>query len=189
MNFFDTLFNFAVKPGEEINKIMQERRLTLAMLGYFAGALSLMMMFALESGKPFSSASFTAGLLAFLFFNICVGFFFSASAHLFLELTTGKGRAAGLFVLIGLSEFTKTLLVAFALTALAAPQLLAFKTLAVLIVLLLQVMVILFMMHKAYGLSKTGTFFALVASFVPSLISLFALGFLFVAFIFWLILK
>jgi hypothetical protein len=189
MHFFNTLFNFAVKPGEEINKIMQERRLTLALLGYFGGALSLMMMIALESGKKFGSFGFTAGTVGFLFFNVCIGFFFSSSAHLFLELTTGKGRAAGLFVLIGLSEFTKTLLVAFALAAAAIPPLAPFRIIVVLIVLLFQILVILFMMHKAYGLSKTGTFFALVASFIPSIISLFTFGIIFLSFLFWLILK
>lgn len=163
--------------------------MTLALLGYFSGALSLMMMIALESGKKFSSFGFTAGTVGFLFFNVCIGFFFSSSAHLFLELATGKGRAAGLFVLIGLSEFTKTLLVAFALVCAAIPSLAPFRIIIVLIVLLFQTLVVLFMMHKAYGLSKISTFFALVASFIPSVISLFAFGILMFSFIFWMLSK
>ncbi|MDR0734758.1 MAG: hypothetical protein LBG16_03595 [Elusimicrobiota bacterium] len=188
MKFFNTVFNFALNPALEINKIMQERRLGLALLGYLAGALSLMMMLALEDGGATSEA-FTAGAAGFLFFNLCAGFFFASSAHLFLEITTGKGRAAGLFVLIGLSEFTKTLLVAFALCSAAVPQLAALRALVVIAVLILQLFVILFMMHHAYGLSKTGTFFALAASLIPSIVSLFTLGVLFIGFIFWLIFR
>ncbi|MDR1123123.1 MAG: hypothetical protein LBL61_00585 [Elusimicrobiota bacterium] len=188
MNLFNIVFDFALNPAREINKIMQERRLGLALLGYFTGALSLMMMLALENGgaKP---AVFTAGAAGFLFFNLCAGFFFASSAHLFLEITTGKGRAAGLFVLIGLSEFTKTLLAAFALCAAAVPQLAALRAAIVIAVLILQLFVILFMMHHAYGLSKTGTFFALAASLIPSVVSLLTLGVLFIGFIFWMIFR
>jgi hypothetical protein len=185
----NSLYNFALNPAQKINDIMQDRRVWPAFLGYGAGALSIIMMIALESGSNATPAWFAFGLLGILFFDLCLGFFFAASSHLFLELTTGKGRAAGLFVLIGLSEFTKTLLVAFAMAALAMPQILPFRILAVLVVLCLQIFVVLYMMHKAYGLSKTGTFFAMALSFVPSIISLLTIGFLFITFIFWLIFK
>jgi len=188
MAFINILFNIASSPAREIHKIMQERRLGLAMLGYFAGALSIMMMLALEGGGA-GGFGFGLGLIAVLFFNVCVGFFFSSSAHLFLELTTGKGRATGLFVLIGLSEFTKTLLVAFAISSVAMPWLMPLRAWIVLAVLILQLFVILVMMHHAYGLSKTGTFFALAASFIPSIVSLLTLGAAFFIFIFWLIFK
>ena len=91
--------------------------------------------------------------------------------------------------MIGLSEFTKTLLVAFALGAAAVPQLGALRAAVVIAVLILQLFVILFMMHHAYGLSKTGTFFALAASLVPSVVSLLTLGILFIGFIFWLVFR
>jgi hypothetical protein len=188
MNLFNIVFNFALNPAREINKIMLERRLGLALLGYFTGALSLMMMLALEDGGA-NPAFFTAGTFGFLFFNLCAGFFFASSAHLFLEITTGKGRAAGLFVLIGLSEFTKTLLVAFALCTVAAPQLAALRAAVVIAVVILQLFVILLMMHHAYGLSKTGTFFALAASLIPSVVSLLTMGVLFIGFIFWLVFR
>lgn len=182
MIIFNALYNFALYPATTINKIMDERRLGLALLGYFAGAASTVMVIGLNQGG-LSRAWFMLGLPAFMFFNLCVGFFFSSSAHLFLELATGKGRAAGLFVLIGLSEFTKTILVAFAIISLAMPWIAGAGALVSLLVFILQIFVILFMMHHAYGLSKTGTFFALVASVIPSVISMFALGFLFIWFL------
>ena len=188
MSFFNTLYNFTTDPADGINKIMGGRNLIAALLGYFAGALSIMMVIGLES-DGFGPAGFTFALLALLVFNLCVGFFFSSSAHLFLELTTGKSRAAGLFVLLGLSEFTKTLLVAFTMIFLAAPALESLRPWLVMLVLGLQVFVVLAMMQKAYGLSKTGTFFALAASFLPSLISMLTIGFLFIWFIIWLIFK
>lgn len=189
MAFLNTLFNFVQSPSAAINKIMHEPRFGFAVLGYIVGALSILMMCSLEGGGSVGRFWLVSGFLLILFFNVCVGFFFASSAHLFLELTTGKGSAAGLFVLLGLSEFTKTLLVAFALSASALPALAAARTVVVILVLLLQLFFVLFMMQKAYGLSKIRTFFALFVSFVPSLISLLVVGFAVLGFIFWLIFK
>jgi hypothetical protein len=184
---FNAFLNTAQNPTETINRIMRERNVSFALFGYAAGALSLMMAASLASGKTSGPVSFAFGFLFCLFFNLCVGFFFASSAHLLLELTTGKGKAAGLFVLLGISEFTKTLLVAFALTALAVPALLPFTELAVLVVLGVQLFFVLFIMQRAYGLSKTGTFLALLASFIPSVISLLAVACMFLVFLFWVI--
>ena len=182
---FSTLFNFVLNPSPTINQIMQERKLKLAMLGYCMGAFSIVLAHGLTNET--SLAGFIFRFLLILFFNVCISFFFSATAHLFLELTTGRGRAAGLFVLLGLSEFAKTLLVAFSLIALNFPSLYAFKGLFALIVLLLQLFFVLYMMKHAYGLNKTMTFFALIISFVPAIICFFATIFLLISAIIWLI--
>lgn len=182
---FSTIFNFVLNPRPAINQIMQERKLKLAMFGYCIGAFSIVLAHGLNSGTSF--VGFIFRFLFILFFNVCISFFFSATAHLFLELTTGRGRAAGLFVLLGLSEFAKTLLVAFSLIALNFPYLYAFKGLFAFIVLLLQLFFVLYMMKHAYGLSKTMTFFALIISFVPAIICFFATIFLLITAIIWLI--
>ena len=189
MTFFNNLFDFAQNPAQAINNIIAKREIRLAVIGYVAGALSIMIMSGVEGAGTVSVFGFFMGFLGFLFFNVCIGFFFAASAHLFLEITTGKGNAAGLFVLLGLSEFTKALLVAFALTSAALPGLAAARWMVVLLVLILQLMFILYMMQRVYGLSKLRTFAALLISFVPSVVSFFAAGFLFVVFLFWLIFK
>lgn len=177
---FTTLFNFVLKPSSTINEIMQERNLRLALLGYCMGAFSLTLSTMLREGQnnPFV---FIIIFLAALFFSICISFFFSATAHLFLELTTGRGRAAGLFVLIGLSEFTKTLFVAFTLIALNFPFLFEYKTLIAVIVFIIQLFFILYMMQHAYGLSKKRTFFALLVSFIPAIICFFATIFMLIS--------
>lgn len=182
---FSTLFNFALKPSFTINQIMQERKLKLALLGYSVGAFSIVLAHSLITETSISG--FILRFLSVLFFNVCISFFFSATAHLFLELTTGRGRAAGLFVLLGLSEFAKTLLVAFALIALNFPALYAFKGLFTFAVLLLQLFFVLYMMKHAYGLNKTMTFFALIISFVPAVICFFATIFILITAVFWLI--
>ena len=182
---FSTLFNFVLKPSPTINQIMQERRLKLALLGYSVGAFSIVLAHGLIS--EISVIGFIFRFLFFLFFSVCISFFFSATAHLFLELTTGRGRAAGLFVLLGLSEFAKTLLVAFSLIALNFPALYEYKGLFIFVVLLLQLFFVLYMMKHAYGLSKKMTFFALVISFVPAIICFFATIFMLLSAIFWLI--
>ncbi len=182
---FSTLVNFVLKPSPTINQIMQERKLKLAMLGYCIGAFSIVLARGLTSG--ISTAGLILSFLAFLFFNVCISFFFSATTHLFLELTTGRGRAAGLFVLLGISEFAKTLLVAFSLIALSIPAIYAYKGLFAFAVLLLQLFFVLYMMKHAYGLNKTMTFFALIISFVPSIICFFATIFILISAIIWLI--
>ncbi|MBO4707878.1 MAG: hypothetical protein J5594_04925 [Elusimicrobiaceae bacterium] len=180
-----TLFNFVLKPSSTINQIMQERKLKLAIFGYCTGAFSIVLARGLTSG--IGIAGFIFYFITILFFNVCISFFFSATAHLFLELTTGRGRATGLFVLLGISEFAKTLLVAFSLIALNLPVIYAFKGLFVFAILLLQLFFVLYMMKHAYGLNKTMTFFALIISFVPSIICFFATIFILISAIFWLI--
>lgn len=186
MRFISSLYNFVINPHEEINKIMQERNISLAFLGYFIGSFSIVLTTALNHGGT-TPWKFVFLTLFCLFFTICVSFFFASASHLFLELTTGKGRAAGLFVLLGLSEFAKTLLVAYALIALAIPLPNIVKSIVVLGVLLLQLIFILYMMQQVYGLSKKITFFALLISFVPSFICFFTFSFGFLFLIFWAI--
>ena len=182
---FSTLFNLVLKPSPTINQIMQERNLKLALLGYGVGAFSIVLSYGLREG--ISAVGFIFAFLLVLFLSVCVSFFFSATAHLFLELTTARGRAAGLFVLIGLSEFTKTLLVSFTLIALNFPALFAFKALVNFVILLLQLFFILYMMQHAYGLSKKMTFLALIISFVPAIICFFGTIFILIGLILSLI--
>ena len=182
---FSTLFNFVLKPSPTINQIMQERKLKLALLGYCMGAFSIVLAHALTAGT--SILGFIVFFLFILFFNVCISFFFSATAHLLLELTTGRGRAAGLFVLLGLSEFAKTLLVAFSLIALNFPVLYGYKGLFIFAVLLLQLFFVLYMMKHAYGLSKKMTLFALIISFIPAIICFFATIFILISAVFLLI--
>lgn len=189
MKFFDNLSSFAQNPAAVIGGAISRREVRLAIWGYVAGALCIMLMSGIDGAKTVSVFGFFMGFMGFLFFNLCLGFFFAASAHLFLELTTGKGSALGLFMLFGLSEFTKALLVALALTTAAVPALGAIRWLIVILILILQLMFILYMMQRLYGVSKARTLGALALSFFPSVISFFAAGFLFVIFIFWLIFK
>ncbi|MDR1683852.1 MAG: hypothetical protein LBR90_00115 [Elusimicrobiota bacterium] len=184
MTVFNNLLEIAQNPSAQINKIMQERRLPLALLGYFTGALSVVMASSLAQGLLHGKSFFVFSVIFVLGLNLCLGFFLASSAHLLLELTTGKGRAAGLFVLIGLSEFAKTLLVAFALIARALPAAEPFGPLVTLLALLLQLFFILFLMQKAYGLGKIKTFFALAASLAPAFISMFLIaGFVIIVFL------
>ncbi|MDR0953397.1 MAG: hypothetical protein LBM71_04345 [Elusimicrobiota bacterium] len=190
MGFINTLFAFAQQPAKTINIIMEERRLPLALLGFFFGALSLVILLGLGSfGGAHRPLTMAFLFFAFFVFNVCVAFFFASSAHLFLELTTGKGKAAGLFVLIGISEFAKTLLAAYALVAAVLPWIALYRSLAIFLTLLLQLFFILYMMKAVYGLSKLRTFFALLLSFLPSIVSFFAAAFLFFFLIFWLFFK
>jgi hypothetical protein len=189
MTFLDKFFDLAKNPAQVFADMISKKEVRTAIWGYVIGALSLMMMCGIEGGGTISVFWLFMGFVGFLIFNLGLGFFFAASAHLFLELTTGKGNAVGLFILLGLSEFTKALLVAFALMASAIPQLAAIRWLIVIAILILQLMFILFMMQRVYGLGKIRSFFALAISVIPSAVFFFAAGFALISFIFWLILK
>ena len=69
----------------------------------------------------------------------------------------------------------------------AAPVLAVFKFLVLFIVALLQIYFILYMMNKAYGLSKVRTFFSLILSLAPAVLSLFAGCGAFFFLLFWMI--
>ncbi len=172
MYLINTLFDFVQNPPQTIKKIMEERKLSAAFFGFMFGALGMLLFFALGNRSQIGQGALVFGFISILFLDLCLGFFFAASAHLFLEITTGKGKAAGLFVLLGLSEFAKTLLAAYSLLAMISPLLAQLKLAAFFAVLILQLLFVLYMMKEAYGLSKIRTFFALVLSFVPSVICL-----------------
>lgn len=186
MTFINTLYDFVTEPSKAVDDIIKSRSLALALLGYAAGSLSVMIMWALGGGGM-GNFAFTFGFFAVLFVDLCIGFFVASSAHLLLEISTGKGSALGLFTLIGLSQFCLTLLVSFALMQAAAPVLAVFKFLVLFIVALLQIYFILYMMNKAYGLSKVRTFFTLILSLAPAVLSLFAACGAFFFLLFWMI--
>lgn len=186
MNFINALYDFVTEPSKAIDGIIKSRSLALALLGYAAGSLSVMTMWALGEGGM-GGFAFAFGFFAVLFMDLCAGFFVASSAHLLFEISTGKGSALGLFTLIGLSQFALTLLVSFALTAAAVPFLAGLKFLVVAVTAVLQLCFILYMMNKAYGLSKTRTFFTLVFSLAPAVLSLFAACGAFVFLLVWLI--
>lgn len=173
MNFIDTVYKFVTEPSKAVDEIIKARSLFHALLGYAAGSLSVMVMIALDGGGM-GNLAFTFAFFAILFFDICIGFFLASSAHLMLEISTGKGSAAGLFTLIGLSQFSLTLLISFALMEAAFPPIAVLKGLVISAVAILQIAFVLYMMNKAYGLSKVRTFFTLLMSITPAVLCVFA---------------
>ena len=175
MNFINTVYDFITEPSKAVDDIIKTRSLFMAFLGYATGSLSIMIMLALGSGGM-SDFAFTFAFFGVFFADICIGFFIASSAHLLLELSTGKGSAAGLFTLIGLSQFSLTLLVSFALMRAALPVLACLQGAVICVVAVVQIWFILYMMNKAYGLSKARTFFTLLLSLAPAALSLFLAG-------------
>ncbi len=173
MNFINTIYDFVTEPSKAVDEIIKARSLFHALLGYAVGSLSVVIMLALDGGGM-SNIAFTFAFFAVLFFDICIGFFIASSAHLMLELSTGKGSAAGLFTLMGISQLSLTLLISFALIETVFPPIAIIKTLVLLTVAVLQIAFVLYMMNKAYGLSKTRTFFTLLMSLVPAVLCVFA---------------
>ena len=69
MGFINALYNFVTEPSKAVDGIIKSRSLALAFLGYAAGSLSIMIMWAL-SGGGMGNFAFTFGIFAVLFVDL-----------------------------------------------------------------------------------------------------------------------
>jgi len=165
---FSGVAEFLSEPQYIPSRIMHDRPFKLAFAGYFTGALSLFIWMTIEKG-PLSLWAALASILVFFVLEIVLGYLFSAAAHAFLEYSGAKGRASGLFVLTGASEFVKILLIAVApiLLYLSSMIHIHFKPVFALVA-FAQIYVLSLMIRKAYSTSKTK---AWISVFIPIVIA------------------
>jgi len=181
MKIVNICLDFLDNPKENLSKIMKEKNIGLGFLGYLLGAFMLSIFFKLKGSQIITFNELLSATIGLFILMIAIGYFLASSAHLLLDMTTGKGSAAGLFTLIGISHLVEILLLPFVLLGLSSTIIMNFSALFVLFVFILQLLVILYMMEATYGLSKTSTFFALIFSLIPAIISVFVIS---IAFLF-----
>ncbi|MBI4056603.1 MAG: hypothetical protein HY399_03550 [Elusimicrobia bacterium] len=102
-NTLEILSDLLESPSQTVQRIVVTRPIPLGFLAYLVGAVSLFLSrclahrgFLMEPGLPL--------FLWICFWQLSLGFFLTALAHLFVEMGGGSGSAKGLFVLLGLSE-------------------------------------------------------------------------------------
>ena len=124
---------------QEVNKAVKDRNYGLAMLGYFTGIVSFL-IYSSRPGIGFSGFITIAVLCTF--FIIAGSFLLAFSVKLLLKIP-----AAELFILMGLSWFIKSLLVAVALNRSPITQdpLTSSKW-----VVLLQIIFVLFILYRTH---------------------------------------
>ncbi|MCL2389939.1 MAG: hypothetical protein FWD54_07065 [Endomicrobia bacterium] len=136
---------------QEVNKAVKERKYGLAMLGYFTGMVS----FIIYNPRPETGFSgfITIAVLCTLF-TVVGSFLLAYSVKLLFKIS-----AAELFILIGLSWFMKSLLIAITLNHAAINQL---PTISSKWIMLLQIIFVLLMTYKAHKRIIAAIFAALL---------------------------
>ncbi len=172
MSVLELCYAFFEKPKETISKIMREKYLSTAFLGYFTGALVMAIFWKMKSSSGVGLESFLFSIVFFYILMLSVGYFVASCAHLFLDMTTGNGNASGLFSLIGISHFIKIVIIPFIILSIQFPLLREFSVLFLALVIIAQLWVIVYMMQQTYQLKKGITLLALLFSLVPALISI-----------------
>lgn len=156
---------FILAPAEAAGTLAARRRYGAAFAGYAAGALALYLWGLITEPQTVTVygvlAMFAVLFTAFVF----KGFLYAAVAHASLSFMGGRGSAAGLFIIMGLTEFAALLLVPLGLVAAAANfGGLALGGLFYMAVLVLQYYMLTVFIRRTY-LTSTGR--ALTALFAP----------------------
>ncbi len=161
------LNQFAQDPKECLINSIKEQKFAPAYISYALGVISLYFAIKLNS---LEQASFVAFIIAFIFwflFNIIFNFILAALSNLFLEFAGyTKSNAAGIFIVLGLSQLILTLLIPWFLIKQAFEQTAEFTIPTVIIIFLLQIYFILSLMKKVFELPKVVSFLSFVFSFI-----------------------
>ncbi|MBT3392406.1 MAG: hypothetical protein HN833_02555 [Elusimicrobiaceae bacterium] len=187
MSILDLLCSFFEKPTETITKIMKEKYMSTAFLGYFIGAIIVSIVFKIESPLGAGLESFVLSIIFFFVLMLSVGYFIASCSHLFLDMISDKSNATGLFTIIGLSHFLKAIILPYIILSIQFPILSDFTSLFVFFVIVAQIWLIVSMMQKTYQIKKRLTLFALLFSLIPAFISIVAIVILTLVGIFYFI--
>ncbi|HOX23327.1 MAG TPA: hypothetical protein PLL10_07680, partial [Elusimicrobiales bacterium] len=165
--------DFVRSPWEAAGKAAARPSAAAGFAGYALGALSSALYMQLLWGE--GGLGSTLNLAVFiLILNLLLALFYSGLSNLFLELLGAHGHAYGLFVIFGLAEGVKALLIpgSLVLLAFAAPGL---DVLLLLVVLVAEFICALKLIEQIYQVRKPQAFLALVSP------SLFAAGLVFLS--------
>lgn len=155
---------FFTDPSQKLASVVENRRVGGGILGYALGSFGLTVFFSI--GGATASGFITSYLFWFLVY-LLAGYFISASAQLFLDLTVKKGSSSGMFALLGYVSSVHILLIAFALVGYALGWGFGAKFLVLLFCGAVKFLAYLALVSKAYKISPVMAFVSLVMSFLP----------------------
>lgn len=176
-------------PTEYLSNLIEKRKFSAAFFCYALGALSVYFSLKLCSQKGTNFGSFIFVFLIWLLFNILANFVLAANTNMFLdfEKNTKQNKAAGIFILLGISQLLLTLLIPWSLTARAFGQIAYLTPLIFFIIFILQITFFLNLLKKIYGVSRRAALInLLLASVLPFILAglfvVFSIGFLTILF-------
>lgn len=172
MHLFKSYFNYMSAPEEALQRLLQERSVAQACVGYLAAALGWVLFFNIGDGV-FLPVLLLKIAIVFIA-EITVGCFLASFCGLFLDFLKVETSPVRLFVLIGSAGFIKGLLVALALISAAFPsaRLGLLAPLALLGVFGLQLGYLTRGVKRTYDISYGKALGAWLVSFVPLLAAL-----------------
>lgn len=109
MNVPDVFSETAFAPGRVINRIFDERAAGAGLAGFFLGSLCLFLWLGM-SGVHYSAVTGTLLFICIFFLQTAAGAAAGGLTHFFMEIMGGRGSAAGLFAILGLSNMLWSLL-------------------------------------------------------------------------------
>lgn len=158
MSFFiESFTGLFYRQNTFLKDIMERRSLPLGLLGYLTGAFAWTFYKNIGGTTP---ASFFLQMFLYLVFSILFGFAVAAITQVFMDLLSKKGNAAGMFAIIGISQFVKVLLISFGLIGMAINAGAGWTALAYIVVFFSQITALLYMLGAAYETQKVIVFFA-----------------------------
>jgi hypothetical protein len=178
MNYItQTLSDFHDNPELTIRNLVQKPSFKIALTGYFIGSLSLLLWTSFPGGSGVFSILFMSVLVTFLSMGTCL--VAAAFIHFFLDVGGHKGRLYSLFVIFGIAESFKIVLVPISLLSSAFGGFASISILSFFVVKILQLFFVVYAIRRAYFSSMGATLLAISAP----VIFLFGLFFILAIFI------
>ncbi|MDR0292322.1 MAG: hypothetical protein LBI01_06170 [Elusimicrobium sp.] len=146
---------------------VRDRRLGLGMAGYGTGAFAFTFFINFSSGC--GVFSFIMQTLMYFILFVFAGLLFAAVTQMFLDLTSKTGNAPGLFALVGISEFTKILLIAGVLISAAAGANTVVTAMIFTVVFICQIIFMINLVARAYNMPAGAVFFSMTLTIMPAL--------------------
>ncbi|MDD4004402.1 MAG: hypothetical protein PHW69_04270 [Elusimicrobiaceae bacterium] len=117
---FADVRDFIVAPNETVARLVSRRRYAPAFFGYGAAAAAIYMWGLISAPESVTAAGALLTLAVLFVFYAFKGFVYAALAHAALSFLGARGSAAGLFIIMGITEVAAVLLVPLGLIAAAA---------------------------------------------------------------------
>jgi hypothetical protein len=167
---------FFENPKKFSVNLMAERKFAMGFMGYLTGSLSLFIWQYLSKGG-ITAVEFIFMFAAAFSFNVLVGIVLASIINLFMDLTATPGSASGAFIVLGVADFVKTLLVPCAILLHAFSLSGVFGGIVFFFVLLFQLIFTIYLLRYSYNCSILK---AWIAYAMPYLVGIFVF-FMFVA--------
>lgn len=164
---------FFENPGKFAANLMVEKNFATGFAGYLTGSLCLFIWQYLSKGGV-TAVEFVFMLAAAFGFNMLMGIIFAAIINLFMDLTGSGGSSSGAFVILGIADFVKTLLIPAAILLHLLSYGAVFGGLIFFFAMLFQLGFTIYLLHHAYRCSVIKAWIAYAMPFMFVILVFFA---------------